>query len=289
MSRRAFLRSCAAALLIALPCAAAAAEAFSSERITVVTRGRGPDVILIPGLAASRGIWVPTAAAVPGFRYHLVQLSGFGGEPTRGNAGGRVVASVAGEIARYVRTLRRRGAMPRSPHIAGHSMGGTIAMMLASRYPDAAGPVMVVDMVPAPVSLFGTSASSAQPFARFLRAEVQGADRVRQALASVVGKFGAADWLATGSDARVVGRSLEELLVTDLTPELPRIRSPLTVVYACPDPTPLTRPAIERLYRRAYAPRAGTRLVAIERSGHTIMADQPTAFQGAFRAFLTAR
>jgi pimeloyl-ACP methyl ester carboxylesterase len=54
---------------------------FESGRISVVTTGSGPDVVLIPGLATSRDVWRGTIAAVPGYRYHLIQIEGFAGTP----------------------------------------------------------------------------------------------------------------------------------------------------------------------------------------------------------------
>ena len=259
----------------------ASAVTFQPSRISVSVRGTGPDVVLIHGLAASRGVWGGTVAAVPGYRYHLVQIAGFAGAPVGGNARGSVASGVADEIARYIHAngLKR-------PAVIGHSMGGTIALMLASRYPDLPGRVMVVDMVPAPARVAGLTRWVAQPIARFLGREVAGADRLRGALQSVVGRFGSSNWLATNSDGGVVGRSVEELMATDLTPDLPRIRAPLTVVYACPDPLRFTRPRLDRFYAAAYARRPGTRLVPIARSGHMIMFDQPAAFRAEVKHFL---
>ena len=83
----------AAAMLPGAACAAgsatqqttAAAQAprapFASERIGVTVRGSGPDVVLIPGLTSSPQVWESTIAAVPGYRYHLVHVSGFAGRP----------------------------------------------------------------------------------------------------------------------------------------------------------------------------------------------------------------
>ena len=96
-----------------------AAAPFKPSRISVAVRGSGPDVILIPGLSASRGIWNGTVAAVPGYRYHLVQVAGFAGTPAGGNAAGSVAAPVADEIARYIAANRLE-----RPAIVGHSMGG---------------------------------------------------------------------------------------------------------------------------------------------------------------------
>jgi pimeloyl-ACP methyl ester carboxylesterase len=247
----------------------------------VAVQGQGPDVILIHGLSASRGVWNSTVAAVPGYRYHLVQILGFAGTAAGGNARGKVAAPVAEEIARYIASKR----LPK-PAVVGHSMGGSIAMMLAARHPDAVGKVMVVDMIPAPARLSGASAASVRPLAKMLAGEIEDADRLRRDLKSLIGRFGSADWLETGSDAGVVGRSLEELISTDLTPELPRIRAPMTVLYACPEPLILSRRRIGGFYARAYARRPGTRLIAVPRSGHTIMHDQPGAFRAALKAFL---
>jgi pimeloyl-ACP methyl ester carboxylesterase len=254
--------------------------AASPPRIHVVVRGSGPDVVLIHGLSASRGVWNSTVAAMPGYRFHMVQILGFAGTAAGGNARGKVAAGVAEEIARYI-AAHRLGR----PAIVGHSMGGSIALMLGARYPHQAGKVMVVDMVPAPARLSGAPDMAMRPLARLLGGEIAGADRLRRDLKGLIGRFGSTDWLETNSDAGVVGRSLEELLSTDLTSELPRIAAPLTVVYACPEPLRLSRPRIDRFYAAAYARRPGTRLVPIARSGHNIMHDQPIAFRAALKAF----
>lgn len=281
MSRWLFLPAAAASALLAAP---AAGAPFKSDRISVVARGSGPDVILVPGLAASRGIWSSTAAAIPGYRYHFVQLAGFAGTPAGANARGPVAAAAAEEIARYIaaRGLTR-------PAIVGHSMGGAIALMVAARHPEAAGRVMVVDMLPSPRRPFGVPAPVIGPLAKFVGGEVQRADRLRRRLRPFVARFGNADWMESGSDTGVVARSVEELMATDLAPELPRLRAPLTVVYACPAVLPSACGPVSRVFARAYAARPGTRLVRIERSGHTIMWDQPAAFQSALRTFLAGR
>src|SRR5690349_3191072 len=133
--------------------AVATARAFAPTRFSVQVIGTGRDVILIPGLAGSRDVWRGSAAAVPGYRYHLVQVAGFSGAPAAGNARGQVVAPLAEEIARYIEAKRLV-----RPALVGHSMGGTVAMMVAARHPTRVGKVMVVDMLPQPAGLLGGSA-----------------------------------------------------------------------------------------------------------------------------------
>jgi pimeloyl-ACP methyl ester carboxylesterase len=110
MSRRAFLGSCAAfAAAAALP--APVLAAYQPSRIQITVRGSGPDVILIHGLSASRGVWNSTVAAMPGYRFHMVQILGFAGTAAGGNARGKVAAGVAEEIARYI-AANRLGRAP---------------------------------------------------------------------------------------------------------------------------------------------------------------------------------
>ena len=270
MNRRMLLL---AGLALAVAGTAAAAQPFQPTRFSVEVGGRGPDVILIPGLTSGRDVWRAAAAAVPGYRYHLIQVSGFAGEPARGNRDGPVIAPLAEEIARYIadRHLAR-------PAIVGHSMGGTLAMMIAARHPELVGRLMVVDMYPQPAGLFGSTAQSASPLASII-----GSPGGRRLFANLMTAFSPPQ-VATRSDPDVVGRAVHDLAVTDLTGELPRIRAPMTIVYAASDPQ--ARAAIDRSFARAYAAARSPRFVRIDGSGHMVMLDQPARLQAAIREFL---
>jgi len=270
MNRRTLLL---AGLALALVGAPAAAQRFQPTRFSVEVVGRGPDVILIPGLTSGRDVWRGTAQALPGYRYHLIQVSGFAGEPARGNGAGPVVAPIAEEIARYIadRHLAR-------PAIIGHSMGGTLAMMIAARHPELVGKLMVVDMYPQPAGLFGGTAQSMSPIANII-ASPGG----RRLFANLMSAFSPPE-IATRSDPDVVGRAVHDLAVTDLTAELPRIRAPMTVVYAASDPQ--ARAALDRSFQRAYAAAHHPSFVRIDGSGHMVMLDQPLRLRAAIAAFL---
>jgi N-formylmaleamate deformylase len=257
------------------PTPSAAAKAFVPARFSVVVRGTGPDVILIPGLTGTRDVWTGTVAAVPGYRYHLVQVAGFGGTPARGNARGDVVAPLAEEVARYIRS---RGL--RRPAIVGHSMGGTIAMMVAARHPSLPGKVMVVDMLPQPAGIVGGDAAGMRGLADSLR-DLGATPGGRRLVESAIRLFGNPD---SGADPDVTARATRELALTDLTPELARIASPLTVVYASLDPS--RRAVDDARYRAAYKGKRGVTLVRVDRSGHMIMYDQPARFRSELKAFL---
>lgn len=258
--------------------AKAAEPAFAPTRFSVVVRGSGPDVILIPGLASSREIWDGTVAALPGYRYHLIQVGGFAGEKVGGNAQGEVVAPVAAEIARYIAANGLE-----KPTLVGHSMGGTLALMVAARHPDKVGKVMVVDMYPQPAGLLGSSATGVRGLAESLRGITATADG-RRLVASVVEMFAPPRKDDSRSDSDVVARATHELALTDLTPELGRIKAPLTVVYASPEPAQSR--ALQRSFAEAYARKTDANLVRIDNSGHMIMYDQPERFRSVLSDFL---
>jgi N-formylmaleamate deformylase len=254
---------------------APAVKAFAPTRFSVVVQGTGPDVILIPGLTGSRDVWQGSVAAVPGYRYHLVQVAGFANTPARGNSKGEVVGPLAEEVARYIhsRGLRR-------PAILGHSMGGTVAMMVAARHPGSVGKVMVVDMLPQPAGIIGGDAAGMRGLADSLR-DLSATPGGRRLVESAIRLFGNPE---SGADPDVTARATHELALTDLTAELPRIAAPLTVVYASLDPS--RRASDDGRYRSAYSGKRGVKLVRIDNSGHMIMYDQPARFRAELKAFL---
>lgn len=277
MDRRSFLfGSGALALLAAAPRPAfAQPRRFSPTRFSVEVRGRGRDVVMIPGLMSGRHIWEAAVRATPGYRYHLLQVAGFAGEAVGGNATGRILAPLAEEVSRYIEAngLNR-------PAIVGHSMGGTIGMMLASRYPARVGRLMVIDMLPRPTALYGGTAGS--NLAGLLDGLIDN-DRARRAISGLIAAFSPPE-AGGGSNADVVARAMHDLGRVDLTGELGNIRAPLTVIYAASDAQ--TRATADAAFRTAYRDARGARLVRMDDSGHLVMTDQPRRFAELLRAFL---
>ncbi len=276
MNRRLFLLAGLACAFAATPALAQPAR-FQPTRFSVQVRGSGPDVILIPGLTSGRDVWADMVAAVPGYRYHLIQVAGFGGDPPRDNGRGPIIDPLADQIARYIETRRLR-----RPALVGHSMGGTLAMMVALGRPELAGRVMVVDMLPQPAGLYGGSASGWSGLARSLGAMMD-TNGGRQLFANLMNAF-SPPGRVTGSDPHVVGRAMSELGAIDLGPQLGSLRAPLTVVYA--SPAPQANGVMDRQFATAYANARGARLVRIDGSSHMVMRDQPARFAAAMRRFL---
>jgi pimeloyl-ACP methyl ester carboxylesterase len=294
-SRRTFTAG-ALALLAALPFTNALAAPFASERITVRTEGAGPDVILIPGLNSSPRTWASTVAALPGYRYHLVHVAGFAGQPAGANKEGAVAAPVAEEIARYIKESNLK-----APAVIGHSMGGTIGMMLAARHPASLSRLMVVDMYPFLGTFFaGPGATAARveavgdQIAAGMRATPpdQRSKRANDTIAGMVDTEAmrpVAIKDSMESDADVAIRAYRELIVTNLIPELAQIAVPVTVLYVQPKSVPISAEQFDAVYKSAYAPVRQLTLKRIPDSAHFIMWDQPQRFQAEAKVFLSAK
>lgn len=282
-----------AALWAAPGAPARAQSAFRSARIAVETRGDGPDLILIPGLASTSAVWSRTAARLAGRRrLHLVSVHGFGDLPARGNARGAIMAAVAGEVRRYV----AEAGLGR-PALIGHSMGGQVALRVAADAPDRIGRLMTVDASPFFPALIspGATVGDVEPIARVAYQAVQffgdkGLRERGRALGLELGGaadavFGSMGW--QGGDRRVLAQALYEVMTVDLRHRLPDITAPVTVVYGWSPDEASPRSRADRLFRGAYAalPRPAA-FERIEGAEHMVMIDQPTRFMAAVRRFL---
>lgn len=284
----------AIATLTLSACATTADRVFVSDRIGIVARGSGPDVILIPGLAGHRdAVWGGVAEALDDrYRLHLVQVHGFAGVPPGANANGPVSAPVAEEIARYVReeSLAR-------PAVIGHSMGGTIGMMLAARHPDAVGRLMIVDMMPSMAPFFGPAGETPeglrgiadQTRARIIQ-EPPGTGFIAELFEGMTldaERQSELMRLARESDRTTVANAFHELIVTDMRPELSRIAAPVTVLYVQPPNVPLPPDQFDATMAGLYAESPNARLVRIDDSRHFLQWDQAARFVAEVDSFMT--
>jgi pimeloyl-ACP methyl ester carboxylesterase len=271
---------------------------FASDRLHVRVDGEaGPgvrDIILIPGLSSSPEIWQGTVDHLgTGWRVHRIHIQGFAGAPVAGNVEGPVAAPVAEEVARYI---AEQGLD--HPVVVGHSMGGTIGMMLAARHPEAVGKLMVVDMVPFMGAMFGgpgATAESVRPIADQLYDASMGStdETYRARTAAIVSAMVSSEAArpivqedTATSDRQVSAASYRELIVTDLRPELPRITVPTEVLYVKFNDDRMTNEITDGIYQASFATLPGAELKRIDDSAHFIMLDQPAVFYSELDAFL---
>lgn len=269
-----------------------AEAAFESPYFTVTVSGAGPAVIFIPGLASSAQVWDETAAALEGgYTVHAVQVSGFAGAPSRGNAGNTdILDDLASDVARYARTLDE------PPSVIGHSLGGLVTLKAALADEAALKQIMVVDVLPYFSVLMDPNATeqTIAPIAAIMKATLvnQSEDvfRARQgeALQTLVKDPSdvaeSLEW-SVASDRAVMAQAMSEVLVTDLRPLVSGVKLPVTVLYAR-DPAIPNMPAVEQFYQTDYAPIEALTLIPIDGALHFIMDDQTERFIDEVKAFL---
>jgi len=284
------------ALAVVLPTWSHAASTRLFADATVVTRdrfsdeivGRGPELILVPGLASSRATWKATADRLrSNYRLHLIQIAGFAGEPVRGNAAGDVLVPTAEALDAY---LVEQHLAPAT--VIGHSLGGTMALYLAEHHGDHLKKVLLVDSLPFYSVLMGgpnATVDSIRPMAERIRASTTRAPNMDRVIAGMVtspdNRALVNDW-GLASDVSTVNRAVADDMELDLRPGLAAIATPITLLY--PDYAPAGAPPgmTDGMYGQAYAAAPHKTLTRIDNSLHFIMFDQPAAFATALDAFL---
>lgn len=274
------------------PSALAQAHVDWRDRISVQTVGEGDDVVLIPGLASAPDVFASLVAALRGsHRLHLVHVRGFAGLAPPADTSA-VLAPLAEAVAAYL----EEGGIEDAA-IIGHSMGGATGLALAARHDGLVGRVLVVDALPFYSLLFGPTvtveamtpqADAAMAFMLAQSPEQYAAFQTRGAAMLAINPVARQRMVDASlqSDRAVTACAVRDVMVTDLRPELPAIKDPVTVLYAWDATMGVPQVAVDGLYGNAYRDLPGVRLQRIDQSYHFIMDDQPEAWLAAVRAFL---
>jgi pimeloyl-ACP methyl ester carboxylesterase len=271
-------------------------EVLLMPHISVAVVGKGPPVILIPGLSSPRAAWDdvwPELART--HTVYLVQVNGFGGDDPGANLKPGLLGGIVADLNSLIAQRKLK-----YPAVVGHSLGGLVGLMLAARHPARVGRLMVVDALP----YFGVL--MAPPGSEVTIAMIEPrAAQMRDAVAASYGKSPskaaaeanvasltrkpesrarAIEW-AMAADPRVTAQALYEDLTTDMRPELNAIRAPVTLVYAWNDQYP-RKDRADAFFRSQYAAVPHVTYTGIGDSAHFVMLDQPAAFRAALTAFL---
>ena len=280
------------ALVLLMSSARAADRRWTSDRMTVITRGKGADVILIPGLACSSAVWDQTAKQLESrYRLHIVQVAGYAGAAAKANAQGPIIQPTVDAIASYIEANKLK-----SPKIVGHSLGGLMGLMLAAQHPKDVSKLMVVDSLPFFSVLAGaTDVKQAAPRAATIRNMILAqndqvfawsqAAAVSSLVKSPAGRKAASAWGAA-TDRSVLARSMYESMTTDLRPQLPQIKTPVTVLYPWDESMGQPKQEIDQFYSENFVGLPKKTMKRIDGSLHFIMFDQPRLFAAEVLAFV---
>jgi len=102
------------------------------RRVSTLTMGEGPDVLLLHGLGGTKSSFYDTAAALSreGYRVHAIDFPGFGGssKPATAPYSARWFAETV--------VLTMDALEIDRAHLVGNSMGGRVALEVGMRHPD---------------------------------------------------------------------------------------------------------------------------------------------------------
>ena len=274
-------------------CSAAAASARDTPAsFTVTVTGRGPAMILIPGLLSSGEVWTSTVERYQDrHTLHTVTLAGFGGPAPIGSP---FLSRVRDELIAYVREQRLH-----QPILVGHSLGGFLAFWIAATSPEHIGGVVAVDGVPFLPALGNPAATAAamtktseqvRSIYDSLSTE-QLVAQSRMAMATMITAPADVDramaWV-TKSDAATAGIAVAEMMTTDLRADIAKISSPVLLIGATGGAPEVMRPAMEKAYAAQVARLPSARVKITGNARHFIMFDDPQFLFSSIDEFLTA-
>lgn len=259
----------------------------------VKVTGHGQPMILVPGLSSSGEVWETTVEHYKNqFECHVLTVAGFAGVP-------RVAAPMLDNVRDGIADYIRQKHLDR-PVIVGHSLGGFLALALASKYPALVGRVVIVDAYPFLPAVMNPTATlaSGQQIAAQMKKQMDGqtqADYERYV------KSGAATRLMVTSDtdfARIVAWGLAsdrtavadamaEMFSVDLRDDVAAIKSPTLVLGSWIAYKQYTdRARTEGNLRTQYTRLAGVRIEVTDTARHFIMWDDPKWMFGVMDRFL---
>jgi pimeloyl-ACP methyl ester carboxylesterase len=246
----------------------------------VEVSGKGAPMVLIPGLTSSGEVWKETVAKFSSrYECHVLTLAGFAGvapiaEPS--------LATVKKQIVEYIDAKKLA-----KPVVVGHSLGGFLALSIASEFPDKLGKIVVVDSLPAlgAVQMSDITPEQLKSMAGRMRdgaktqdAEAFAAQQKRTVQTMVTKPEDVERVMAWGkaSDKTTVLNAMHDIMATDLRNDVAKIKVPALVLgswYAYKDFT--TRAAVETTFKTQYQ-KLNDATIALSDTGlHFLMYDDP--------------
>jgi pimeloyl-ACP methyl ester carboxylesterase len=267
----------------------ATATAHATPRLLAVeVTGKGPAVVLVPGLGCDATEWAGTLERYrKRYQLHVVTFAGFAGRPAAGE--GPFISTAASELVAYI---RERGL--ERPVIVGHSLGGVVAMSVAIAEPKLLGGFVVVDALPflPAAGDAKTTVEKVRPRAEQIRtmlattsAESWTAQN-RAALASMITDPRDVERIAapsSRSDPKVIAQAFYDVMTTDLRDRLGAVQVPALIFAAASGGA---SKEVQTVYEAQYAGLAGHTLTIAEKARHFVMLDDPTFFFAKLDAFL---
>lgn len=237
--------------------------------------GRGKPLVLLHGWLGSWRYWMPTMEALSSdYRAYCFDFWGFGDSAK---------VKPRYNIVSYVRLLDdflvEMGIQ--STALVGHSVGGIVAMILASRRPERVERLVLVDTPIQPGAIHGRLRSFSNPLASQLLWRQEAHAAIRRLLGGFRISYEEVDSEAAKTDPDAITETMRSLAAISLENELRRVQMPVLAVFGSSDPVVNSSQAatIENLCQHA-------RAIVLDQSRHFPMLEEPAKFHRLLRDFL---
>jgi N-formylmaleamate deformylase len=260
---------------------------------TVKVTGKGQPVILIPGLNCPGAVWDETVARYGSqYQCHVVSLAGFAGVAPQQPVPAHLLQDTRDQLLAYIKTQKLK-----QPIIIGHSLGGFLALWMASTEPTVVGPLEIVDSLPfLPAAQNPTAtAENTRPQAEQMRQQMGKSSlplpaRRQMAAGMVTDTARITQVVRWGqaSDPTTTGQAMYDMYTTDLRPDVARIQQPVLVLgtWAAYAAYGATKAGVQGVFEQQYAPLPHLTLRMSEAGKHFVMYDDPQLFFASTDAFL---
>lgn len=248
--------------------------------------GQGKPMILIPGLTSHGSVWDETVARYKNqYECHVITLPGFAGQPAV-DYGDSFTQTMRDEILSYI---KEKGL--EQVTILGHSLGGYMALFLASTEPMLFEQLVIVDGLPflAAMQIPNATRETAKPIAEQMRAGMMGPRdnaykaQQRALLYTMMSKDEdverALQW-GIDSDPATAAQAMYEIFLNDLRQEISKIKSPTLVLgaWVAYKNYGATHDRTQASYEAQFKNLEGAKVVLTDKGKHFIMWDDPVFY-----------
>lgn len=263
----------------------------SDDRLKVAVTGVGRPILFIPGLGCSGDVWNKVADVLhTDHTCHVVTLPGFAGRPLESEPS---VDAWCGQLVAYLKDLNAD-----RPIVVGHSLGGFLALCIATRHPELIDRLIIVDALPYPGAALNPAATPElmKPQAEALKgamlvqtaAQRRAGEQTKLAMAITNPEDleQVLEW-TMHSDPRALAAAMYGMLTTDLRPELARLSCPTLVLGTWFGLRGLvSKEQVERGFADQYSGAPGVQIAFSDTSKHFVMLDEPEWLLAQIKAFV---
>lgn len=260
----------------------------------VTKSGSGRPMILIPGLFCSGKVWDETVNHFKDrYTCYEITLPGFAGQPPIQSDS--ILKIITGQLAHFIKENNLK-----SPVVVGHSLGGFVALQLASTYPDLIGDLVIVSSAPFLPALSMSadiSIDSTRKIGTLIKNSMKNLTGAqigqyqKFALASMIRdstNISKVTTMAVNSDPKTQGEVMFELFSTDLRPDMKIIHCPVLALgdWVSYKKYGATHESVYKNYADQFSLVKNMTIAINDSSNHFIMYDEPQWFYQQVESFL---